>query len=126
MTSILTSKPVGMPTPLMSDDALYEVVNGQRVELPPMSIYAVWIGYRLQARLAPFAEAKKLGTVVTEALFILDAQQTIYAGARMWRSCLPSVGPLTEPLAAGLETARCRPVSTAERQRTSRVEIAHG
>src|SRR5437879_13743849 len=73
MTSILTSKPVGMPTPLMSDDALYEVVNGQRVELPPMSIYAVWIGSRLQARLAPFAEAKKLGTVVTEALFILDA-----------------------------------------------------
>ena len=66
MTSILTSKPVGMPTPLMSDDALYEVVNGQRVELPPMSIYAVWIGSRLQARLAPFAEAKKLGTVALE------------------------------------------------------------
>jgi Uma2 family endonuclease len=60
------------PTPPAAEEALYEVVNGQRVELPPMSIYASWITSRLQNNIGPFADARRLGIVVTEALFILD------------------------------------------------------
>jgi Uma2 family endonuclease len=53
-------------------EALYEVVNGQRVELPPMSIYAIWIASRLHVRLGSFAEEQACGTAVAEGLFILD------------------------------------------------------
>jgi Uma2 family endonuclease len=51
---------------------LYEVINGTRVELPPLSFYASRITSRLDHRLGPFAEANALGTVVMETLFILD------------------------------------------------------
>jgi Uma2 family endonuclease len=59
------------------DEPLYEVVYGQRVELPPMSIYAVRMASRLQTYMGSFAEASALGTVVTEALFILDAERDL-------------------------------------------------
>jgi Uma2 family endonuclease len=59
------------------EEPLYEVVNGERVELPAMSIYASWITARLGYRLGPFAEEHALGTVVTEALFILDAERDL-------------------------------------------------
>jgi Uma2 family endonuclease len=69
--------PVALPAPAVPtrpphDEPLYEVVNGQRVELPPMSIYASWIATRISRRLEAFADSAGLGTVVTEALFILD------------------------------------------------------
>src|SRR5438445_9442273 len=60
-----------------TEEALYEVVNGERMELPPMSAYASWITGRLDQRLGPFAETHALGTVVPEALFILDAERDL-------------------------------------------------
>jgi Uma2 family endonuclease len=73
MASVTTSQGIAAaPAQLPDGEALYEVVNGQRVELPPISIYATWITSRLQNHLGPFAEEHRLGTVVTEALFILD------------------------------------------------------
>ncbi len=73
------------------EEPLYEVVNGQKVELPPMSIYASWIASRLQSRIGPFAETHGLGTVVTEALFILDPVKNLrrrpdvaYVSAEKW------------------------------------------
>ncbi len=54
------------------EEPLYEIVNGQHVELPAMSAYATWIASRLDHRLGPFAEDHALGTVVTEMLFVLD------------------------------------------------------
>jgi Uma2 family endonuclease len=57
----------------VQDDALYEIVNGQKVEVPPMSVYATWIASRLARRLGSFAEAHGLGAAVVECLFILDA-----------------------------------------------------
>jgi Uma2 family endonuclease len=63
--------------PPTTEEALYEVVNGQRVELPPMSIYASWITSRLQNQLGPFTEVRQLGTVVMEALFILDPERDL-------------------------------------------------
>jgi Uma2 family endonuclease len=56
-------------------EALYEVVDGQRVELPPMSAYATWVASRLDQRLGPFAEGHLLGNVVTEMLFLLDPER---------------------------------------------------
>jgi Uma2 family endonuclease len=59
------------------DEPLYEIVNGQRVELPPMSAYATWLASRLHGRLWPYAEDKGLGTSVAEMLFVLDADHNL-------------------------------------------------
>ncbi len=59
------------------DEAMYEVVNGQRVELPPMGIYTVWIASLLQRHMGLFADSHGLGIVVIEGLFILDAVKNI-------------------------------------------------
>jgi Uma2 family endonuclease len=77
MASPALLEPRGTPPSSTTDEALYEVVNGQRVELPPMSIYAVWITSRLGYRLGPFVEEQRLGIVVNEALFILDAESNL-------------------------------------------------
>ena len=61
----------------VQDEPLYEIVNGQRVELPPMSAYATWLASRLHGRLWPYAEDKGLGTSVTEMLFVLDAEHDL-------------------------------------------------
>jgi Uma2 family endonuclease len=61
----------------VQDEPLYEIVNGQRVELPPMSAYATWIASRLHGRLWPYVEDKGLGMSVTEMLFVLDAEHNL-------------------------------------------------
>lgn len=72
MHTIATLAPSAAAVGPAGEEPLYEVVNGQKVELPPMSIYAAWIASRLQSRIGLFAETHGLGTVVTEGLFILD------------------------------------------------------
>ena len=68
-----------------------------------MSIYASWITARLGYRLGPFAEQQALGTVVLEALFILDAERDLRrrpdlafvsadAGPSAWRYRKPAIG----------------------------------
>src|SRR6266571_562405 len=61
----------------VQDEPLYEIVNGQRVELPPMSAYATWLASRLHGRLCPYAEDKGIGTSVTEMLFVLDTERDL-------------------------------------------------
>ena len=61
----------------VQDEPLYEIVNGQRVDIPPMSAYATWIAARLHGRLWPYAEDKGLGTSVPEMLFVLDAEHNL-------------------------------------------------
>jgi hypothetical protein len=51
-----------------SDEGLFEVVNGQRVEIPPMSLLATRIATRLGTRLSPFVEAQHLGEIFVEGL----------------------------------------------------------
>lgn len=72
-----TTAQLDAPRPSVHEETLYEVVDGQRVETPPMSIYASWLAARLQNYLGPFADKQKLGTVVTEALFILDVAKDL-------------------------------------------------
>ena len=57
---------------VMNGDELYEIVNGERVEVPPMSAYSTLLGSRLFGAIFPIAENNKIGTAICEALFILD------------------------------------------------------
>jgi len=61
----------------VQDEPLYEIVNGQRVDIPPMSAYATWLASRLHIRLGLYAEDKGLGTSVVEMLFVLDAEHNL-------------------------------------------------
>ena len=48
----------------VNDDSLYEVVNGQRVELPPMGAFETNLASRIVVFLANHANTKGLGRVV--------------------------------------------------------------
>src|SRR4051812_20167098 len=66
-----TAEPVAAAPPLLvSDEPLYEVVNGERVELPPMSSYSGQIAARLVRQMGYFADTHNLGEVVGEILFL--------------------------------------------------------
>lgn len=75
MTTLTRPGPLIIPPPSeVNDEPLFEVVNGQRKDLPPMSTYAVRIASRLAQRLAAWADA--LGAVDTEMLFRLPVGPT--------------------------------------------------
>lgn len=59
------------------DDVLYEVVDGQVVEKPPMGAYSGWVASFLQGMLQPFVLKHELGAVVTEVLFLLDRERNL-------------------------------------------------
>jgi Uma2 family endonuclease len=61
------------PESLVNSDSLYEVVNDQRWELPPMGAFETYFASRIFARLAVYVETKELGIVVGEMLFVLNA-----------------------------------------------------
>jgi len=54
-----------------TEEQLYEVVDGQPVELAPMSAYAVWIATVLARQLGLVTEQHHLGWTVQEMLFDL-------------------------------------------------------
>ena len=54
-----------------NDEPLFEIINGQVVEMPPMSAYASLIAFRLANFLSDFARPRKLGQAVCEVLFHL-------------------------------------------------------
>lgn len=72
MNAIATLEPAAAAVGQGKEEPLYEVVNGQKVELPPMSIYASWITSRIDRRVGSHAETHGLGTVIVEGVFILD------------------------------------------------------
>jgi len=55
-----------------SANVLYEIVNGQRVEKPPMSTYSTRIAFILAKHVDNFAEAQKKGQAGVEYIFRLD------------------------------------------------------
>jgi Uma2 family endonuclease len=73
--TILTQPPGGSLSPLDDFEALYEVVDGLRVELPPMSTYSNQIASRIDRRMAAVMAASAAGTVRMEDLFVLDAER---------------------------------------------------
>lgn len=65
-------EPAMAPQPArLESDVFYEIVNGQRVELPPMSAEAVMLAFHLGYLLRRFVEAHPRGWVATEMLFRL-------------------------------------------------------
>ncbi|HEV3162423.1 MAG TPA: Uma2 family endonuclease [Isosphaeraceae bacterium] len=56
------------------DEPLYEVVNGQRVELPPMGAYPTEVASSLTVTLGAYASQNGLGKVVGEMLFLIDRE----------------------------------------------------
>jgi Uma2 family endonuclease len=63
-----TAVPSSLPPPF-ADDALYEVVDGQFVELMKMSALSAMVATDLAGEMRNFAKTHVLGRVVTEALF---------------------------------------------------------
>jgi Uma2 family endonuclease len=72
MASITTLEPVAEPLPLTQSEALYEVVNGRRLELPPMGAFPTRVASILDQNLGPYVKAKRLGRVDVEMLYRLD------------------------------------------------------
>jgi Uma2 family endonuclease len=71
-TAILTDDQQGIvessPPPMETDEALYELIHGQRVKMPPMSIRAVTLVRRLMNRIDEFAQVNRLGEAFSEML----------------------------------------------------------
>ncbi len=61
----------------VQDEPLYEIVNGQRVALQPMSTYATWLASCLHGRLGLYTEDNGLGASVAAMLFVLDAEHDL-------------------------------------------------
>lgn len=59
------------------DDPLYEIVNGQRVDLPPMGIHSNLIANYLNVILFNYVIAHRSGTVAMESLLILDEEANL-------------------------------------------------
>jgi len=72
MSATASLEPVDAAGGVVKEEPLYEIVNGVKLELPPMRIYASWLSTRIAFRLEALAEPARLGNVETEALFILD------------------------------------------------------
>jgi Uma2 family endonuclease len=77
MSALATLQPPAAPAAPVKEEPLYEVVNGQKVELPPMSIFSSRIGAKLLTALEVHAASHGLGQAVGEALFILDAEKNL-------------------------------------------------
>jgi Uma2 family endonuclease len=72
MTIATVQKPVPTAANLsIADDELYEIIDGQRVGLPPMGIRAAWIATQLVQHLGYLNRAQNLGHTVGEGLFRL-------------------------------------------------------
>ena len=57
------------------DEPLFEIVNGQVVELAPMSFHSTKIGSRLVRKVGAYADDHNLGEVVSETLFRLPLEE---------------------------------------------------
>src|SRR5438309_1127876 len=64
-------------SPAAEEERLYEVVDGERREVDRMGAFETVLASALAYYLGPFALQHKLGVVVTETLFVLDAQRNL-------------------------------------------------
>jgi Uma2 family endonuclease len=60
----------------LNGDLLYEVVDGRVVE-KDVSAYTVWIASLLLESLGPYVRQQKLGTAVSEMVFVLDPRTVL-------------------------------------------------
>jgi Uma2 family endonuclease len=72
--TVLTT-PTSITPPVLpavrNDEGLYEILNGQRMELPPMSAYAALLASELIFLVRSYVSANNLGRAMVEMLFRL-------------------------------------------------------
>lgn len=102
MSSVTTWDPLTPVLPAPPQDALYEIVDGQYEELPPMSTQASIVASRLVGELIAFAKAHRLGEVVSETLFGLTPKSrrkhrpdAAFVSYQRWPEDRPA--PTTDP-----------------------------
>jgi Uma2 family endonuclease len=93
MASVIEVEP---QVPAPNPDALYEIIDGQVVELPPMSIYAAFLAFRISSIVDAFARANNLGIALAEGLFRLPLPRSrnrrpdgAYVSYRRWAKGRP-------------------------------------
>lgn len=69
--SVGTLPTPGPARPISDDEPLYEIIDGQRVELPPMSYYGGLTATKLTVELGIFLKSNELGHLAAETLFHL-------------------------------------------------------
>lgn len=97
MATVPTLDAPSMAAPLPeSGDEFYEIVNGERRELPPMGAYQSVLGSMLLAYLAPFVARNRLGIAVAETLFALGDEPRLqrrpdlaFVSSSRWTSPVP-------------------------------------
>lgn len=77
MATAIASDRTTQPHVPAREEPLYEVVNGERVETPPMSCYASLIAKRILLPIEQVAATRSFGTAVIETLFILDEEANL-------------------------------------------------
>jgi Uma2 family endonuclease len=71
MNPTIATMPEVAPASWAGEEPLYEVVNGQRKELPPMGAYEGRVATLLVVALGHFVESQDLGRMTSEVLFNL-------------------------------------------------------
>jgi len=69
------SRPISVVEP--DEDSLYEVVDGQRVEMPPKSALANHVAFLIAHHLHRFALGRKQGRGGAGQIFLLDKQKNL-------------------------------------------------
>ena len=67
----MSSATVLAPMQASDDEPLFEIIDGEKVELPPMSYFATLTGTRLTVKMGIFLESADLGHLAAETLFHL-------------------------------------------------------
>lgn len=70
-TDTLLESVAEQAAPIPDSEALYEIIDGQRVELTPMSTLAAILAFDLVYFLSAFVRAQNLGRMASEAMFRL-------------------------------------------------------
>src|SRR5690242_13065823 len=71
----MDAQPIKVSPEASDTEPFFEIIDGQRVELPPRSIYAMVVSSRLLHQLGAFAEANSLAEVVGHMLFRLPLER---------------------------------------------------
>ena len=77
MSTGFADPPTTTAPPSDSEEPLYEIINGEKVELPPMGIFSNLIAGDIYFAMRTFLRDHPLGTLVMEALIILDREANL-------------------------------------------------
>ena len=72
MNALAIAEPKPAPRAVLDSESLYEVVEGVRVEVPPMGAHENFIATLLAGYINSFARPRRLGLAIVETLFVLQ------------------------------------------------------